>query len=364
MNNVAGHGPNLLSVFPHSCHRRHTSLPAAFTQLGIGSEHRNGSIPRHHAEPLITALWRDHPQEGGPTDEKQGGSTWVSQEKERVRQMSGKSCGSVGKPKQDPDWRAESTKRHLLPQSRVAAAVCGQELKTVPFTNCYSKTRLAKNSGTKTALNVFVSLLTQAWFTLNSEVNLDIQTAWACQFRSCCYLLCALCMWRLKCRTHYACCCFCARQWEPAEEEEEEIQVLPENVPLKYRDYEKTLVGQPGLATSKFLWGQTRCTQCYSDPPAAATTQLSHVYLICHLCHLRCRSWLFPAFLYLKTQLRRNILKSILSVKWSPVFHQLVFSLYSSWFDQKGFSSKWTRRSQDEDPLMFGSLYTEFQNIF
>lgn len=76
---------------------------------------------------------------------------------------------------------------------------------------CRLQTATAKNSGTKTTLNVFVSLLTQAWFTLNSEVNLDIQTAWACQFRSCCYLLCALCMWRLKCRTHYACCCFCAR---------------------------------------------------------------------------------------------------------------------------------------------------------
>lgn len=36
-----------------------------------------------------------------------------------------------------------------------------------------------------------------------------------------------------------------ASQSEPAEEEEQEgeIQVLPENVPLKYRDYEKALTG-------------------------------------------------------------------------------------------------------------------------
>lgn len=53
----------------------------------------------------------------------QGGSSRVPQEKERVRQMSGKPRGCVGKPKQDPDWRAESTEGHLLPQSWVAAAV-------------------------------------------------------------------------------------------------------------------------------------------------------------------------------------------------------------------------------------------------
>lgn len=74
----------------------------------------------------------------------QGGSSRVPQEKERVRQMSGKPRGCVGKPKQDPDWRVESTEGHLLPQSWVAAAVCGQGLKTVPLTNCYSKTKKEK----------------------------------------------------------------------------------------------------------------------------------------------------------------------------------------------------------------------------
>lgn len=61
----------------------------------------------------------------------QGSSSWVPQEKERVCQMSGKPCGCVGKPKQDLDWRAKSTKGHLLPQSWVAVAVCGHGLKTV-----------------------------------------------------------------------------------------------------------------------------------------------------------------------------------------------------------------------------------------
>lgn len=106
--------------------------------------------------------------------------------------MSGKPRGSVGKPKQDPDWRAESTEGHLLPQSRVAVAVCGHGLKTEPFTNCYSKTKTEK-TGTKTALTIFVSLLTRAWFMPNSEVFQGIRIAWACQFRSCSYLMLFAC---------------------------------------------------------------------------------------------------------------------------------------------------------------------------
>lgn len=59
----------------------------------------------------------------------QGGGARVSQEKEGVRQMSGKPRSRAGKPKQDTDRGAESTERHILPQSRVAAAAGA--LKTV-----------------------------------------------------------------------------------------------------------------------------------------------------------------------------------------------------------------------------------------
>ncbi|MEQ2175768.1 hypothetical protein GOODEAATRI_021101 [Goodea atripinnis] len=62
----------LLSRRP-SCHRRHPRLPAAFAQLGPGSEHSDGSVSEQHAEPLITARRGDHPQEGGQADEKQVG---------------------------------------------------------------------------------------------------------------------------------------------------------------------------------------------------------------------------------------------------------------------------------------------------
>lgn len=66
----------VLSIFSPSCscHRRHTRLPAAFAQLGPGPEHRDGGVPGHHAEPVVAARGRDHPQEGGPTDEKQVGA--------------------------------------------------------------------------------------------------------------------------------------------------------------------------------------------------------------------------------------------------------------------------------------------------
>lgn len=74
----------------------------------------------------------------------QGGSSWVSQEKERVREMSGKPCSRAGKPKQDTDWRAESSEGHLLPQSRVAAAASA--LKTVHRLLQHIKTNKKKTS--------------------------------------------------------------------------------------------------------------------------------------------------------------------------------------------------------------------------
>ncbi|TKS79408.1 cAMP-responsive element modulator [Collichthys lucidus] len=47
-----------------SCHRRHPRLPAAFAQLGPGPEHRDGGVAGQHAEPVVAARGRDHPQEG------------------------------------------------------------------------------------------------------------------------------------------------------------------------------------------------------------------------------------------------------------------------------------------------------------
>lgn len=76
-----------------------------------------------------------------------------------------------------------------------------------------------------------------------------------------------------------------ASQWEPAEEEEqeEEIQVLPENAPFKYRDYEKKpwRVSQVSLPASfSEVRRSAQKKKAYVDPPPAATRQLNPVYLI------------------------------------------------------------------------------------
>lgn len=140
-------------------------------------------------------------------------------------------------------------------------------------------------------------------------------------FRSCSYLVLFACEDSSVVHTVLS-CCFSARRWEPAEDEEqeEEIQVLPENVPLGS-------TGQPVLATSKFLWGQAWCTQSYADPPPCCNERPCW-----NDNHLRFCSWPFHAFLHAKTQ--GEIPSSILSLNWAPGFHQLVFSL---WFGQKAF---------------------------
>lgn len=145
-----------------------------------------------------------------------------------------------------------------------------------------------KDCGTKTALTVFVSLFTQAWFTLNWEVSQGIRTARACQFSSCSYLVLFACEDSSVVYTMLAVAFVhggggCNQPMKAScrkEEQEEEIQVLPESVRLEFRDCDKTLVGRPGLATSKFLWGQMRCTWSYADRPPAATRQLNRIYLI------------------------------------------------------------------------------------
>lgn len=103
-----------------------------------------------------------------------------------------------------------------------------------------------KDSGTKTASTVFVSLLTQARFTLKRPG--DIRTARACQFFALVLILWSL---HVKTQVSYTLCfavAFCAQgggagvgggQSQPMRasvkkrEQEEEIQVLPENVSLQ-----------------------------------------------------------------------------------------------------------------------------------
>lgn len=232
--------------------------------------------------------------------------------------MSGKPCGCVGKPKQDLDWRAKSTKGHLLPQSWVAVAVCGHGLKTVYKLLQQNKTKQnkkpkkkkkerRKDSGTKTTFIVFYSLLTQAWFTPNFRSVVGKSNSLSLPV-SLLFLSCALCMWRLKCRTHCVCCCCCARARLT-----NESQLMKRNRKRKYRCFLKMFRsfmaitknpsrGQPGPATSMFLWGQT---SCYADPSALRQGNSKCVYLIiCYLCFC---FWSLHSFMRLKKKERRFI---------------------------------------------------------
>lgn len=202
--------------------------------------------------------------------------------------MSGKPRGCVGKPKQDPDWRAESTEGHLLPQSWVAAAVRGHRLKTVPFTNCYSKTTTTKEKTLEQKLlwpSLFLCSLRPGvrWIQKcpgnSNSSSLPVSLL---------FLSCALCMWRLKCCTHYACCCCCA--WaKPANES----QLKKRNRKRKYRCFLKmhrssteiTKKNLGGSARSRYQQVSLRSDEvhkkkAYVDPPPAATRQLNPVYLI------------------------------------------------------------------------------------
>lgn len=253
--------------------------------------------------------------------------------------MSGKPCGCVGKPKQDPDWRAESTEGHLLPQSWVVAAVCGHGLKTVPVTNCYNKIK-KRDSGTKTALTVFVSLLTQAWFLRRIQVcPSEIWTARACQFRSCSYLVIFACEDSSVVHTMLA-LAFVHRHSQPMSASRRggtgrgnagaSWECTAQVQSLRTKKQKKTLAGQPGLTTSKFLWGQTRCTQSYAGPTGSATRQLNRVYLI----------KLFHAFLLVKTQL--SIFKHFVGemISWiSSVCIEVIWS--KRFFKKTRVNSRW-----------------------
>lgn len=208
------------------------------------------------------------------------------------------------------------------------------------FTNFYSKIRQnktkqktqkrkkkerRKDSGTKTTFIVFYSLLTQAWFTPNFRRVVGKSNSLSLPV-SLLFLSCALCMWRLKCRTHCVCCCCCAQVRLT-----NESQLKKRNRKRKYRCFLKMCRsfmaisknpsrGQPGPATSMFLWGQT---SCYADPSALRQGNSKCVYLImCYLCFCF-RS--LHSFMWLK---KKKDLSSILSVKWIFVIVSLLQNIF------------------------------------
>lgn len=208
------------------------------------------------------------------------------------------------------------------------------------FTNFYSKIRQnktknqkrkkkerRKDSGTKTTFIVFYSLLTQAWFTPNFRSVVGKSNSLSLPV-SLLFLSCALCMWRLKCRTHCVCCCCCARARLT-----NESQLMKRNRKRKYRCFLKMFRsfmaitknpsrGQPGPATSMFLWGQT---SCYADPSALRQGNSKCVYLIiCYLCFC---FWSLHSFMRLKKK-KKEDLSSILSVKWIFVIVSLLQKIF------------------------------------
>lgn len=241
--------------------------------------------------------------------------------------MSGKPRGCVGKPKQDPDWRAESTEGHLLPQSWVAAGVCGQELKTVPFTNCYSKTKKRKkrlwnkNCFDRLCVSAHSGLVYAEFRSVPRNSNSLSLPVFS--------LVLILCSLHVKTQVSYTLCfavCFCARA-KPANQS----QLKKRNRKGKYRCFLKMCRSsteitkkpwrvQPGPVTSKSLWGQSRCTPSFADPPPAATRQLSHV------CLMSCASFtlLFLAVSCIPS-CENTVSSSLLSLRWFSGVHRLVF---------------------------------------
>lgn len=116
-----------------------------------------------------------------------------------------------------------------------------------------NKKKKEKRLWNKNALTVFVSLLTQAWSTLRSEVSRGIRTVRACQFCPCSYLVLFACE-DSSVVHNYACCCFSARAG-PANESQlkrrnrkRKYRCFLKNAPLKKETAEKK---ETGLAPSK-----------------------------------------------------------------------------------------------------------------
>lgn len=188
--------------------------------------------------------------------------------------MSGKPRGRVGKPKQDPDWRAESTEGHLLPQSRVVAAICGHGLKTEPFTNCYSKTKKEKTLEQKLLwLSLFLCSLRPGLCRIQ-KCPREFESLELASF-ALVLILCSLHVKTQKCRTHYACCCCCARA-KPANES----QLKKRNRKRKYRCFLKMYRLSTEITKKKTIGASARShyqqVSLRSDAGAHKATQIHH----------------------------------------------------------------------------------------
>lgn len=162
----------------------------------------------------------------------------MSQEKERVRQVSGEPRGRAGEPKQDPDRGAEITEGPLLPQGRVAAAVGGGGLQVAPVP-------AQKDSRTKTASTVFVFLLTRARRVPVNPKKLSF-------FSRC------LCLSRLKCPTRSACGFVRGEKSANGRRRRTKCRRFPRTHPAGSSQVKRTT---------------------HAGPPAAATRQRNHVYV-------------------------------------------------------------------------------------
>lgn len=96
------------------CHRWHANLPDPSSYYCFATRCGDGCLTRKPAQSPATSR-RSNSQAGAEADEKQGSCPGVSQEEERICQMSWKSCGCAWKSKQDPHWGTQGPQRPLLP---------------------------------------------------------------------------------------------------------------------------------------------------------------------------------------------------------------------------------------------------------
>lgn len=288
----------------------------------------------------------------------QGGSSRVPQEKERVRQMSGKPRGCVGKPKQDPDWRAESTEGHLLPQSWVAAAVLWSRAEDgAVYRLLQQNVKKKQQNKTKQKRLWNKNCIDRLCFSAHSgpvysEASRGYSNSSSLPvFRSRSYLVVFACEDSSVVHTMLCCCFLCTGGrgggWggaKPANESQREeegtgrgntgaswkcvapAQEIMTKTPPLGRSAGGSLTSKVSLRSDEVQ------REAPADPPPAATRQLNRVYLIASLRHVRRPVFFFlfrsfHAFLRAKTQLKEKspIIIKVSSVKWFPGIHQLFF---------------------------------------
>lgn len=333
----------------------------------------------------------------------QGGSSRVPQEKERVRQMSGKPRGCVGKPKQDPDWRAESTEGHLLPQSWVAAAVLWSRAGDGAVYRLLQQ-NVKKTKQNKTEKTLEQKLLRPSLFLCSLRPGLlwsvpGIFEQLELASFSLSFLSCGLCMWRLKCRTHYALLLLFvhrgagrglgggkASQWEPAwrrGNRKRKYRCFLKMCRSSARDYDEKppprqvsrgLANQQSFsevrrgATRSSRRSTTSCNQatqpCLPDSVIAPCTPPRFFSFSVVSCIPSCENTIKGEI----TNHHQGFVSEVISWNSSTLFFFLVFffsSYRSSWFGHKRFfreNDEWTRRVQDERPL---KVYAQnFENVF